>query len=295
MDRVCEAHGHRLAGEMTLDHVRRLRGDVGKPEAANGVVKVLRLAFAFGMECGIVRQNPARAVRLLASVRPDGIAAWPAADRQRFEACHAIGTQARLAMTLLYETGQRRSDVVRFGPGMVRDGKLHFTQVKNARRKPVTIALPITPELQEVLDRTPCIASTFIATASGRPYAVGSFGNLFQQWCAEAGLVGRSAHGLRKASANRMAEAGATEAEIKAVHGWRTSRQASHYTAEASRSRLAVSGMARISVPKGPTKIAFSEKWDKTELQIIETTETEKCVEVPPGVAPGWTDLQSVA
>jgi hypothetical protein len=49
----------------------------------------------------------------------------------------------------------------------------------------------------------------------------------FDSWCDEAGL---SAHGLRKAAAARLTEAGATESEIMAVTRHRTSKEVTRYT-----------------------------------------------------------------
>jgi hypothetical protein len=37
-----------------------------------------------------------------------------------------------------------------------RDGKLHFTQEKNRRSKPVNVTIPIVPELRAVIEATPC-------------------------------------------------------------------------------------------------------------------------------------------
>jgi hypothetical protein len=52
---------------------------------------------------------------------------------------------------------------------------------------------------------------TILARASGRPHTAGGFYNLFVAWSAEAGLEpGLAPHGLRKAIARRLAEAGAT-------------------------------------------------------------------------------------
>src|SRR6185503_4894642 len=58
---------------------------------------------------------------------------------------------------------------------------------------------------------------TFIAGENGHPLTKESFGNLFRKACREAGLLGRSAHGLRKAAATRAANAGATVAELEAI------------------------------------------------------------------------------
>lgn len=71
---------------------------------------------------------------------------------------------------LLY-TGQRRSDVIRFGKQHVRGKFLSFTQHKNRNKKPVTLELPIISELQKIIDASPTGDLTFLVTDFGRPFS----------------------------------------------------------------------------------------------------------------------------
>jgi integrase len=60
-------------------------------------------------------------------------------SRQRLLVDMNHGTDPRiawLALALLMFTGQRRSDIIRFGRQHVRSGKLTFTQHKGRNRKP---------------------------------------------------------------------------------------------------------------------------------------------------------------
>jgi hypothetical protein len=82
---------------------------------------------------------------------------------EQFEAAHAIGTKARLALALLLYTGQRGSDVHLFGPQHVSNGLLRFTQQKNAGRKPVRLQLPLLPVLQEVIAASPIGTMTYLS------------------------------------------------------------------------------------------------------------------------------------
>jgi len=68
-----------------------------------------------------------------------------------------------------------------------------------------------------------------------------SFGNWFRDACHAAGVPG-SAHGLRKAGANRAALAGATEHELMALYGWSEPRTAAIYTRKANREKLGGEG-----------------------------------------------------
>ena len=145
-------------------------------------------------------------------------------------------------MGLLLWTGVRRSDLVKLGKQHVRDGKLRFTQQKNRKRKPVQTAIPLLPELQQVIDASPTGDLTFLVTGTGAPYTVWGFGNWFRDRCVEAGVPGR-AHGLRKAGAATAAENGATTKQLMAIFGWLTLEQAEIYVEAANREKLATDAM----------------------------------------------------
>ncbi|MCW5729275.1 MAG: tyrosine-type recombinase/integrase [Alphaproteobacteria bacterium] len=87
---------------------------------------------------------------------------------------------------------------------------------------------------------------TLLVTEYGRPYTAAGFGARFREWCDEAGLPARrGAHGLRKAAARRLAEAGASVHEIMAVTGHRTLGEIERYTRAADRRRLAEQAIAK--------------------------------------------------
>jgi hypothetical protein len=68
---------------------------------------------------------------------------------------------------------------------------------------------PIVRELRDALDLCPQDRLTFIAQARGRPLDAASLGNQFRDWLQHRGLPSKlSLHGLRKAAARRLAEAG---------------------------------------------------------------------------------------
>ena len=83
-----------------------------------------------------------------------GFHSWTIDEVRQYEERHPIGTRARLALALLLYTTQRRSDVVRLGHKMAHEGWLKFTQAKNANRKPISLEIPILPELQRIIDAT---------------------------------------------------------------------------------------------------------------------------------------------
>lgn len=136
---------------------------------------------------------------------------------------------------------------MRFGRQHVKDGWLTFTQSKNRNRKPVTLSIPILPELQAVLDVTPASNMTFLVTEFGTPFTSNGFGNRFRKWCDEAVLPHISAHGLRKVGAvigaKNGAKNGATERQLMATFGWSTIKEAARYTRTARQKVLAATAM----------------------------------------------------
>ena len=102
---------------------------IDRPEAANGFLKAVRALFSFAVEYDIADRNPAKDVRYLKSAS-EGYHTWSLEEVQQFEAHHPVGTKARLALSLLLYTGQRRSDIVCLGRQHVRDGWITLIQVK---------------------------------------------------------------------------------------------------------------------------------------------------------------------
>lgn len=73
-----------------------------------------------------------------------------------------------------------------------------------------------------MLDALPADAFTFLETRGGERRSPFALGNKMREWCDEAGLPDCTSHGLRKAIARRLAEAGASPHEIMAVTGHTT-------------------------------------------------------------------------
>jgi integrase len=260
---------------MTTEAIEVLRDrKTATPEAANHRVKAARAVFKWGVRKKgpdgkpYAPGNPARDVPYL-KTGSTGYHSWTAEEVRQFEARHPIGTKARLALALLLLSGQRRSDVIRFGRQHIQDGRLIFTQFKGRNRKPKRLSLPILPALQRVIDASPCGDLTFLVNDRGHPFPDKSFGNKFRAWCDQADLPHCTAHGLRKAGATIAAEAGATAHQLMAIFGWSTIAMAQRYTQAADQKRLADGSMhlietaERMRTESSPTEAAggtFSEK-----------------------------------
>jgi integrase len=145
-------------------------------------------------------------------------------------------------LALLLYTGQRRGDVVLMGRQHVTGDSIRVVQGKTGAR----LLIPTHAKLREAIDATPKDNLTFLMTEYGKPFSAPGFGNAFREWCDAAGLYGLSAHGLRKAAARRLAEAGCTASQIAAVTGHKTLSEVARYTAAADQVRLARDALDRI-------------------------------------------------
>ena len=80
----------------------------------------------------------------------------------------------------------------------------------------------------------------------GTGRSAAGLGNKMREWCNAANLPQCSAHGLRKACARRLAEAGATAHEIMSITGHKTLAEAQRYTKAALREGMADSAMEKL-------------------------------------------------
>ena len=101
------------------------------------------------------------------------------------------------------------------------------------------LLIPVHPELATALASVPRTNLTFLMTEKGAPFTSAGFGNWFRDQCDLAGLSHCTAHGLRKAAATRLANAGCSSDQIKAITGHKSLSEVAHYTRAADQQRLA--------------------------------------------------------
>ncbi|AYO86100.1 integrase [Methylobacterium brachiatum] len=265
-------------------HVRRMRDAKAEtPAAANTMLKALRALFQWAMEEEIVDADPTRDVKRVQYVTK-GHHTWTLDEVDQFERRHPVGTKPRLAFALLLYTACRREDAPRLGPQHISGGRLRYVQAKNEHRKPISMDVPVFPDLAEAIAAAPSTHLTFLVTEYGKPFSTAGFGNRFREWCDQAGLPHCSAHGLRKATAARLAERGCTPHEIMAVTGHQTLEEVERYTREAQRAGLADSAWERYAKgQRGPTAEAGSGPTSAKSLS--ELTENAP-VALPRGIEP---------
>lgn len=262
LDWLRGAAGKYHFADLRVKHIEAVMAKKTGPVAANTVKKNLSMLFNFAAKkLDYTGPNPAKSAERL-KTNPDGYHTWTEDEIDWFLARHGPGTKARLVALLALNTGMLRTDLCRVG-------RQHVS-VKNGvqriayRRAKTSVAadLPILPELAVELAHVPPDRLLFI-TQDGRAvgYKPETLGNWFRDRCREADVPG-ALHGLRKAGATRLADAGATDWEIASYLAHTDTKQSATYTRKANRSRLADSGFSKLERVQ-PTQI-FGQKGAKT-------------------------------
>lgn len=142
---------------------------------------------------------------------------------------------------MLY-TRQRLSDAITLGWQHVKAGRIAVRQEKTK----AFIDIPLHPELKQVLDGTLRENMTVLFTAYGKPFTDKGFGNWMRDRCDEASVPQCASHGLRKAMAARLAEAGCTINEIMSITGHAAEAEVIRYTKKAQKAVPADNAMLNL-------------------------------------------------
>jgi integrase len=215
---------------LTREHMQVIvNSKAATPFAQRNFLNTVHAVFAWARNEGRIPDDPTLGVNR-EKVKTTGYRTWSEAEIARFEAAHAIGTKARLAFALLLYTGQRRGDVVKLGRQHIEGDLLIIDQGKTDGGDEAHLEIPLHPKLREIIEATPTVGvKTFLVTHFGKPYTAPGFGNWFRELCDAAGCLGISAHGLRKATARRLAEIGCSANQIAAITGHATLKEVQRY------------------------------------------------------------------
>jgi integrase len=169
--------------------------------------------------------NPLAGFKKPKPVDPDGRHSWEESEIEQYRKRHPLGTTARLALEIMLNTALRCSDACRVGPGtktLSPDGDIKLIQQKLERfGNRAEVVIPVHPRLREALDamKVPGI-KTWLVNQRGKPFSADDLSATFARWCDEADLPKKCrAHGLRKACATRLIDAGVTPADAAALTG----------------------------------------------------------------------------
>jgi len=243
IERFRADHGDKRVRDLQASHIAKMMDRKADfPAAANNLLRVLRVLMGFAKSRGWRADNPGEDVKKL-TYRTEGFHSWTDEEIAKFEEHWAIGTRERLAFDLLLYTGQRSGDVRIMAAGQVKDGFISLRQQKTDE----PLEIPIHDALKASLAAFKSGQLVLLSTQLGQPFTAKGFGNWVSDAARKAGLPkGCSAHGLRKAAARRLAEAGCTAHQIAAITGHRSLKEVERYTRAADQRISAEAAMRKI-------------------------------------------------
>lgn len=211
-----DRYGPLPAAAITRPVVVTLREtNANRPWYATHLLSKLRLVLQHGVDIGALKVNPA--------LKPGGVrpprrhAIWSREDTDRMLA--AAGPDIRLACALLLYTAQRPADALAMTWGQIqdRDGRLWLT-LRQAKTGEL-VDVPAHRDLAAMLRAAPRRSLMTVPSPTGLQWAYRNFARAWDAIRIEAKIEGVQRRDLRRTAMVRMAEAGATIAQIAAVSG----------------------------------------------------------------------------
>ncbi len=243
-------HGHRMVADLERKHVVGILGAMSeRPGAANNLLSRLRTLMGFAIVNGYRPDDPTAKVKPYHGGEHHS---WTDEELGQYEARWRQGTVERAAYALALYTGQRRGDVARmtWRDYDERAGLIHVAQKKTGAK----LVIPVHPTLRTMLADWPRTALVILVSGRGAAYSPDGLGSLMATAIDAAGLPVRCVmHGLRKAAARRLAEAGCSTRQIASVTGHTSLQQVENYTRAVSQRHLATSAIGRLASQPSPT------------------------------------------
>lgn len=220
-----------------------------KPGAADNLIKTIRAVYTWSMERGEIAHNPAAGIGSINKNPKGGATAWTAADLRAFKAAHPKGTTAHLWLTIQAFTACRIGDALWIGRQQEKtiDGEL-WLEFQPRKKGSAFVSIPMLPPLVEATRASKVIGPSYLLNDKGTPFSsTEALRVRVQRWCVSAGLKNRSSHGVRKAMAELMAEAGSSQHQIMAVMAHTQARTSEVYTKGVQRRGLAADGLQSLA------------------------------------------------
>lgn len=213
---------------------------LAKSAEADNLIKAARAMYRWACDTGLIEVNPTIGVANIHRSQ-GGATPWTAQDLKAFRATHPPGTTAYLWLTLTMFTACRIGDAIWLGRGSEIDiAGMTWLRFQPRKRGSALVEIPVMPPLYRATRDAKVQGAAYLLTKHGRPFTSDkSLGNQVRIWCDDAGLPDRSAHGVRKAMAELLAESGCTQHQIMAVMAHTQAKTSEVYTKGAQRRILA--------------------------------------------------------
>lgn len=252
--------GFMMVRSLTKRHFNQIKSDMAdRPGACRTFLKRLNTLLNFAIDEEMIDVNPMARVKL--PEEGDGFVAWSDEDIAHYLKKWGAGTRERLGLYLCLFTGQRRSDIVKMTQSDIRDHEIQVVQQKSSRRFKAgkRLWIPLHPLLQAELALWPQEQKALIVNSRGDPFSSEGFGNWIRQAAKDVNfdpdgkpisppLIDgtRGPHGLRKAAARRLIEAGCDGESARAITGHASEKELAVYIRDVNQRKKARQAMGKL-------------------------------------------------
>lgn len=228
-------HIRKAFGEAEAEDLKpkdvRLFLSINTPATGNLVAAVIRAAYAWGRDFDLVTVDPCKDVK---SQETGSHEPW--SDEMLSAGLASDDRIIRLAVHLLFYTGQRIGDVCKLRWNDLRDGHISLVQQKTTK----ALTIPLHSALAAELDATPKAGLTILANDIGIPVTDNQL-----RLAVKAFTGGKFVpHGLRKNAVIALLEAGATHKEVQSITG-QSHQMIEYYAARLNQKKVAGSAILK--------------------------------------------------
>lgn len=213
------------AAAFTRQHARALHHRFhAKPRKAQLVAALSRIVFNYGIETGLLKENPFTDMRI--KKRPAREVLW--LDMEHANPLHKVDAvkakaielglkSVSYAIDLALWTAQQQADILALPWGKYDGSHIKLRQSKTR----AWVEVPVMPQLKKGLDAwTRQSTIILVSERTGKPFTKDHFGDLFREVREAAGIEKELQYrDLRKTAIVMLAMAGCTDTEITAISG----------------------------------------------------------------------------
>jgi len=196
---------------------KTVRGYTPSPQQLNLEAKLLRRSINYAVECGLVASNPITGLR---SLRTQNVRQSTITEAQFTELYKAADEGLKPIITLAYDTGMRRGEILklRWSSVNLREGIIYLTVTKTDRPR----VIHLTKRAHRELKKLPISISgyVFVNPKTNRPWY-----DIRKKWhraCKTACLEGVWFHDNRRSFVTNARRRGVPESVVMKMSGHRT-------------------------------------------------------------------------
>lgn len=208
--RLVKEIGKAPAGKVERKHIRHIADErIDSAGTRNMFIRVVGALYAWARDMELVDNKPTEGLKV---TKPEPYEPWPQSLLDA--ALTSDNDRIRLAVHLLYYTGQRIGDVCKMRWDAIAGDAITVTQQKTGK----TLQIHIGPQLAAELERTERKTQTILTNAWGKPIARITLHKDLKEFAAAHGhdVV---PHGLRKNAVISLLQAGCTVPQVAAITG----------------------------------------------------------------------------